>query len=122
MNKSLFAICLAAPLMSSVQSFSESKHREHGHHMHGKELHLRSGPNAPSVSATIKVDPVGGYNLHVMVKNFRFAPENASGEHVAGEGHGHIFVNGKNTTETGSGRDIKITNIVTTCTPPVSPT
>jgi len=38
-------------------------------------------------------DPVSGYNLHVMTQNFRFAPESASGAHVAGEGHGHIYVN-----------------------------
>jgi len=95
MINSLFAACLAVALLSSVPAFAESKHGDHGHHMHDKALHLTAGPNAPSVKATIKADLVGGYNLHIMVTNFRFAPENASGIHVDGEGHGHIYVNGK---------------------------
>ena len=89
------SVFFIASLIAAALPGAMAQDRFHDKHSHGNELHLPSGPDTPSVRATIKADPAGGYNLHVMVKNFRFAPENASGKHVAGEGHGHIYVNGE---------------------------
>jgi len=36
----------------------------------------------------------GGVNLHIMTENFRFAPEHVNGDHVPGEGHAHVYVDG----------------------------
>ena len=33
-------------------------------------------------------------NLKITTTGFTFAPENASGEHVPGEGHAHVYVDG----------------------------
>jgi len=82
-------------LFASNGALSQSHSHGAAGHAHDKALVLPAGPSAPSVSASIAKDPVGGWNLHVTATNFRFAPEHASGEHVAGEGHGHIYVNGK---------------------------
>ena len=49
----------------------------------------------PSVTAELVDDPAGGWSLHAAPSNFRLAPENASGEHVDGEGHMHLYVNGE---------------------------
>jgi hypothetical protein len=48
----------------------------------------------PSVTVELVDDPAGGWSLHAVPSNFRLAPENASGDHVDGEGHMHLYVNG----------------------------
>ena len=40
-------------------------------------------------------DPAGGWSLHAVPSNFRLAPENASGDHVDGEGHMYLYINGE---------------------------
>ena len=47
-----------------------------------------------SVSITLEPDPLGGANLFIETTGFAFAPQNAGGHHVPGEGHGHVYVNG----------------------------
>jgi len=51
--------------------------------------------STPTVHAIIHPDPMGGWNLEVPTTNFRFSPENVSTQHIEGEGHAHVFVNGK---------------------------
>lgn len=50
--------------------------------------------DAPSVSIALSPDPMSGYNLHVMVENFEFSPQQASLAHTKGQGHAHVYVNG----------------------------
>ena len=49
---------------------------------------------APSVM--VHLTPEGGcaYNAHIMTENFVFSPQNVNGEHVPGEGHAHLYVDG----------------------------
>ena len=51
--------------------------------------------NAPSVMIHPMKDDNGGYNIHFMAHNFKFTPQNAGKEDVVGEGHGHLYLNGK---------------------------
>ena len=55
-------------------------------------------PAPPSVKVTVHKDPKAGWNLQVQTENFRFAPERASTAHVPGEGHAHLFIDGKKVT------------------------
>ena len=48
-----------------------------------------------SVSVMAAPDPVGGVNVHIQPRGFTFTPENADMPHVEGEGHAHIYVDGK---------------------------
>lgn len=64
-------------------------------HEHGEMLSMPAGPSAPTLKMMVMPDLATGWNLHIMATNFRFAPENASRGHVAGEGHAHIYVDGK---------------------------
>lgn len=50
---------------------------------------------APKVSLKVKKDPTGGFNVHVLTSNFVWRPERASREHVVGEGHAHVYLNGR---------------------------
>lgn len=66
---------------------------DHGHD-HGEELDVSSS-SAPSLSidsTTIS----GGNNVDINVswENFTMAPQNADSDHVDGEGHLHIYVDG----------------------------
>jgi len=38
---------------------------------------------------------MAGRNLEIITENFRFAPEHAGSENVAGEGHAHLYIDGK---------------------------
>ena len=67
-------------------------HSGHGAHA---ALDLPADADAPSLSAVVHKDPMSGWNLQLNVTNFAFAPQSASLDHVAGEGHAHVYVNGK---------------------------
>ena len=47
-----------------------------------------------SVGVEAMLDELSGVNLKITTTGFTFAPENASGEHVPGEGHAHVYVDG----------------------------
>ena len=48
-----------------------------------------------SVEVMSHPDPLGGYNLQVIAAGFEFTPQNAGGEHVAGQGFGYVSINGE---------------------------
>ncbi|MGK7654234.1 hypothetical protein ACSQ76_18045 [Roseovarius sp. B08] len=63
-------------------------------HDHGDMLSVPAGADAPKLEIEVTPDPSAGWNLHIMTENFRFSPENASRDHVPGEGHAHVYANG----------------------------
>lgn len=63
-------------------------------HAHDTPIEIDAGPDAPELTISLTPDPMSGWNLQMMPRNFRFAPEHASGGHVEGEGHAHVYVNG----------------------------
>lgn len=81
-----------APLMID---HSKMNHGAGDHAMMHEALLEVATEDAPILSILITPDPVAGHNLHVMVENFVFSPQNAGHQHVAGEGHAHVYVNGK---------------------------
>ncbi len=54
-----------------------------------------AGVPAPSLMVHAAQDSHGGWNVHLMTENFRFTPERAGGADVPGEGHAHLYVNGR---------------------------
>lgn len=63
-------------------------------HGHETPLSLPAGDTAPTLTLDLSRDPMTGWNLHLDTANFTFAPEHASRDHVLGEGHAHVYVNG----------------------------
>lgn len=53
------------------------------------------GEPVPEVRIEALKDSKGGWNIRVQTEKFRFAPENAGKPDVPGEGHAHIFLDGK---------------------------
>ncbi len=65
---------------------------------HGDEGGYHDGAiesaSAMSVDVDASVDPVSGVNVHIKPVGFTFAPDNINQEHMNGEGHAHIYVDG----------------------------
>ncbi|MBD3308484.1 hypothetical protein GF339_18810 [candidate division KSB3 bacterium] len=100
---------LVVPLLALAGCATDGMHREsshqeeeHGHshaagteHEHGyAPLEIPENMAVPEVEIEVIKDPAGGWNLHVVTQNFRFAPENSGGESILGEGHAHLYING----------------------------
>lgn len=67
-----------------------------GHEGHKHAIYdIPEGEPVPSVKLTAINDPKAGWNLHIEAEDFRFSPENAGKKHVPGEGHGHLYIDGK---------------------------
>ena len=50
---------------------------------------------APQATLVIQKDPTGGFNVQVKTTNFLWRPELASMQHVSGEGHAHVYLDGR---------------------------
>ncbi len=48
-----------------------------------------------TVTVEATPDAMAGVNLHVVATGFTWAPAHASGQHIAGEGHAHVYVDGE---------------------------
>jgi len=54
---------------------------------------------APAITGiSVIKDPKAGWNLSFETSGFIFTPENASTDHVANEGHAHVYVDGEKIT------------------------
>ena len=49
----------------------------------------------PTVELQVSADPVSGWNAQIPTTNFTFSPEDAGSEHTPGQGHAHIYIDGK---------------------------
>jgi len=50
---------------------------------------------APKARLEIQKDPTGGFNVHVVTSNFLWRPEMASMQYEPGEGHAHVYLDGR---------------------------
>ena len=70
--------------------------KDHGAgHADHTPVDLPSGADAPTLSAVLLKDAKSGWNLHIQTTNFRFTPEDVNGANVPGEGHAHVYVDGR---------------------------
>lgn len=58
-------------------------------------IHEITQEASPQATLEIQKDPTGGFNVHVATTNFRWRPEMASMQHVVGQGHAHVFLDGR---------------------------
>jgi hypothetical protein len=69
-------------------------HKAHGHSVYDA---FSANPAAlpPQINLSVTADTVSGWNLHIDVINFRFAPEKINQAVTdATEGHAHLYVDG----------------------------
>lgn len=88
-------------MMNGV-SLRVTKIAEHGHGHetaeamdHGAMGHDSMESEVPiSVNMTTEVDDTGGVSVELTTEGWLWTPDNVDGEHVPGEGHAHIYVDG----------------------------
>ena len=62
----------------------------------GESIDLPAGPGTPTLELSVdQGHQATGWNLHIATTNFRFAPERANAPHRPGEGHAHVYVDGR---------------------------
>lgn len=101
MRRTVLLVACAAILIGCGSS-GEGSTTTHTHaagqadHLHPMtDLVEASGPDFPTVELTVSADPVAGFNLNAVCENLTWAPEKAGLEHVNGEGHAHVYVDGE---------------------------
>jgi hypothetical protein len=70
---------------------------DHNKHQHSDTDLLSINPEAkrPEILLSVTADPVAGWNIHIAVSHFSFAPENVNqAMSLLPEGHAHIYVDG----------------------------
>ena len=58
-------------------------------------VHEIAQESAPQATLELQKDPTGGFNVHVVTTNFTWRPDMASMQHVPGEGHAHVYLDGR---------------------------
>jgi hypothetical protein len=61
---------------------------------HEKTILLPTDLPIPEIRFDMVEDELGGLNINISTTNFVFTPENVDGEHVPGEGHAHLYIDG----------------------------
>ena len=82
---------VAAGCGSDDDSDSSATTEVAAEHSHMKTV---AAPAGMSMSLRVLEDSKQGYNAVIMTEGFTFAPAAAGGEHVPGEGHAHLMVDG----------------------------
>ena len=70
-------------------------HDHDAEHDHSRVVEIADGDAVPTLAVEVLKDPKSGWNLRVDVTDFDFAPERVSTDHVPGEGHAHVYVDGE---------------------------
>jgi len=98
----LFLLMALATVVAACGSSDEAATTTHTHtaadmtHTHSMlEPIEATGDPIPTVSLTVTADPVSGFNVHADVEHLEWAPEKAGLDHVDGEGHAHVYVDGE---------------------------
>lgn len=76
---------------SILLSFPVSADTGHQH----SQIDIPSSSPRPEISIHASRDAVAGWNIHLVLKHFIFTPEKVNQAPVVGEGHAHLYLNGK---------------------------
>lgn len=77
---------------SAATTAEHADHAAAHEHQHGL---LEVDDAVPSLAVALMPDASSGWNVHLQVRNFAFAPALANGPHRPGTGHAHIYVDGQ---------------------------
>ena len=84
---------------TSEKNHHDEKESDMTTHMHVEVYEVPDNESQPKLTfLEVIPDKKSGWNLKVETEDFKFAPENASSDHVPGEGHAHIYVDGEKLT------------------------
>ena len=93
MNRWLSAAVAAVALALCTPLHAAGAHDHH--HAHHQALDVAAWPAPPKLSIKLHRDAASGWNLQLITENSRFAPEHVNQASGAGEGHAHVYVDGR---------------------------
>lgn len=84
------------PVMENMEHMAEEKHIEEADHKSAHQHGVRNvdAEAAPTLSVVVSKDPKEGYNLELETSNIEFVPQEPGIEHVDGQGHAHVYIDG----------------------------
>jgi hypothetical protein len=85
----------AAPAAATSQPTTADGHTEEEDADAGHSDGTVDATEDMAVALTVEEDSKKGYNVHIATEGFTFTPEAAGGDHVPGEGHAHVYVDGE---------------------------
>ena len=101
-------VIIRAIIISFISLAFTHSHEGHDHSMDARaEMKKQAKKNAhpaiiipqnestPTLEIEVKEDSKSGWNLHIKTTNFKFTPDKVNAKHVPGEGHAHLYINGK---------------------------
>lgn len=97
----LMMVLTQAPAVAAGDSGQHGDHAQHAPgmshsgHAHAHARMLEAGESAPELRLRLRPDRMNGWNLQIIATNSEFAPEAASGPHRLGQGHAHVYVDGR---------------------------
>lgn len=72
---------------------------EHTHDDSDGYMHATMEASEPlAIGMDVAIEDGGGINIHIMTEGWRWTPENVNEDHVPGEGHAYIYVDGVKTS------------------------
>ena len=100
-----FGFLVAAGTGAELQGHDHgTASHDHAAHDHGDGMGDMAGHDhsaltevgAPASTLELAVHPDGpqSRNLHLVIGNFTFAPQEVNGPHIPGHGHAHVYING----------------------------
>lgn len=83
-------------VLATYQSLAARSHapNENVVHTHG-QIEVSDPSRAPTLELQVTEDSKSGFNVRLVTERFRFTPEHVGGESPDGEGHAHLYVNGR---------------------------
>ena len=90
---------------NAYEHIVQTSHQDAHDHEHGM-IDVSADSAIPQIDLVIHEDAMSGLNLEIITQNFRFAPEHASSDHVAGEGHAHLYIDGEKVLHGGQDRPL----------------
>ncbi|MDW3218918.1 MAG: hypothetical protein R8F63_09930 [Acidimicrobiales bacterium] len=88
------AYAVDGELLRATTTFTVPEHA-HDEHSHDDPAAVEWTGDPVSLALAVEVDPKSGWNAFIAVDGMTLSPEHVNGDHVAGEGHLHIYANGQ---------------------------
>jgi len=89
-----FVAGIAIPSRAPVEPTPAEKGTESTSHIH-ETIEISTEQPLPAVTLEVVQGPDEAWNAHMTFENFVLAPDQAGAEHVEGQGHAHIYLDGK---------------------------
>ena len=95
----LYIASLWMPIWLNAQESNDHSQHDHSEHKHNHDHHAKVETSgfeaAPTLNLEVIKDSAAGWNLHLVTENFTFTPQKIDQDTNGGEGHAHVYVDGK---------------------------